>query len=301
MNHLTVEKLNAGTTQAALSLINDTYADAHGFTPLTEGDLGALDKTGFFVIGSINKKPISFAYGSVVEADRGLIRWAAVSENFRGKCYSLFPMQACITQLKDNGAKQIYVENWVDAPYRRLLSHFESSATQLEHDQLIMRLDMGQHTPEPPTIAKGYVVRAFREGDEATWANVKNAVFGSSSQPQEFWKQDFNGVNMESDFDREGFFFAEKDGQPAGICAGIVLHDRKKIGDTFPGSIGWTGVLEEHRGIGLGRALMIHSLNYLHGKGIAATELGTQFYRTAAVNLYEHLGFRIHIASFKLI
>ena len=30
------------------------------------------------------------------------------------------------------------------------------------------------------------------------------------------------------------------------------------------------------------------------------TEIGTQFYRTAAVNLYESLGFRIHTASFNI-
>ena len=112
--------------------------------------------------------------------------------------------------------------------------------------------------------------------------------------------QTFSGVNKKLDFAPEGFFFAEKQGEPVGICAGIVLHDRKKIGGTFPGVIGWTGVHEDHRGGGLGRALMVSSLNYLHDRGIAVTEIGTQFYRTAAVNLYESLGFHIHTASFTI-
>ena len=105
---------------------------------------------------------------------------------------------------------------------------------------------------------------------------------------------------MTSDFDPAGFFFAEKGGQVIGICAGLVLHKRQKMGGTFPGSIGWTGILEGHRGVGLGRALMMSSLNYLDDKGVKITEIGTQFYRTPAVNLYEDLGFRIHTASFYL-
>ena len=98
-------------------------------------------------------------------------------------------------------------------------------------------------------------------------ADVKNVIFGSASTPEEFWTQTFSGVNKKLDFAPEGFFFAEKDGEPVGICAGIVLHDRKKIGGTFPGVIGWTGVHEDHRGVGLGRALMVSSLNYLHDRG----------------------------------
>ena len=143
-------------------------------------------------------------------------------------------------------------------------------------------------------------MRTFREGDEQTWADVKNAVFGSFSNSGDFWNQNFLGVNKGLDFAPHGFFFAEKDGAPIGISAGIVLHDRKRIGGTFPGGIGWTGVHEDHRGVGLGRALMVSSLNYLHNRGIAVTEVGTQFYRTAAVNLYESLGFHIYTAWFTI-
>ena len=201
---------------------------------------------------------------------------------------------------EDKGAKQIGVSNWLDAPYRQMLSCFELDGIEIKHDQLILRLNMRNYMPQPPPIAPGYNLRTFRENDEQTWADVKNAVFGSSSTPEQFWNQNFLGVNKQLDFAPEGFFFAEKDGEPVGICAGIVLHDRKKIGGMFPGGIGWTGVHGDHRGVGLGRALMISSLNYLHDRGIAVTEVGTQFYRTAAVNLYESLSFRIHTASFNI-
>ena len=300
MNDLTIEKLNAQNRNAVLSLVNEAYDNVHGFEPLTTPDLDALEQSGFFALGSREGKLVSFAYSSMVEEGLGKIRWVGVLDNFRGECCSLPPMQECIKYLKDKGAKQIGVANWLDAPYRQMLSHFEREGIEVEHDQLILRLDMRNYTPQPPPIKAGYSLRTFREGDEQTWADVKNVVFGSSSTSEEFWTQTFLGVNKRLDFAPEGFFFAEKDGEPVGICAGIVLHDRKKIGGTFPGGIGWTGVHEDRRGAGLGRALMVSSLNYLHDRGIAVTEVGTQFYRTAAVNLYESLGFHIYTAWFTI-
>ena len=300
MNHLTVEELNTNNRNAALSLINNAYDNVHGFQLLTVGDLSALKQSGFFALGSMDSKLVSFAYSSMVEEGLGEIRWAGVPDDFRGECHTLLPMQECIKYLKDKGAKQIGVSSWLDAPYRQMLSYFERGGIEVKHDQLILRLDMRNYTPQPPPIEAGYNLRTFRGNDEHTWADVKNEVFGSSSTSEQFWNQNFLGVNKRLDFAPEGFFFAEKDGEPVGICAGIVLHDRKKIGGTFPGGIGWTGVREDHRGVGLGRALMVSSLNYLHDRNIAVTEVGTQFYRTAAVNLYESLGFRIHTASFNI-
>ena len=300
MNRLIVEKLNAKNRNAALSLINGAYDNVHGFQPLAAADLSALEQSGFFALGFIDSELVSFAYSSMVEAGLGEIRWAGVPDNFRGECHSLPPMRVCIKYLKDKGAKQIGVSNWLDAPYRQMLSRFKQDGIEVKHDQLILRLDMRNYTPQPPPIKAGYNLRTFRENDEQTWAEVKNAVFGSSSTSEQFWNQNFLGVNKRLDFAPEGFFFAEKDGEPVGICAGIVLHDRKKIGGTFPGGIGWTGVHKDHRGVGLGRALMVSSLNYLHDRGIAVTEVGTQFYRTAAVNLYESLGFHVYTASFNI-
>ena len=300
MNDLTVEKLNAQNRNAALSLINDAYDNVHGFELLTTADLSTLDQSGLFALGSMDGKLVSFAYGSMVEDGLGEIRWAGVPDNFRGECHSLSPIQECINYLRDRDAKQIGVSSWLDAPYREMLSRFELDGIEVKHDQLILRLDMRNYTPQPPPIEAGYNLRTFQEGDEQTWAEVKNTVFGSSSTSEQFWNQNFLGVNKRLDFAPDGFFFAERDGEPVGICAGIVLHDRKKIGGTYPGGIGWTGVHEDHRGVGLGRALMVSSLNYLYDRGIAVTEVGTQFYRTAAVNLYESLGFHIYTASFNI-
>ena len=230
----------------------------------------------------------------------GEIRWAGVPDSFRGECHSLPPMRACINYLRDKGAKRIGVANWLDAPYRQMLSHFEREDIEVEHDQLILRLDMRNYTPQPPPIKAGYNLRTFRENDEQTWADVKNAVFGSASTSEEFWNQNFLGVNKSLDFAPEGFFFAEKDGEPVGISAGIVLHDRKKIGGTYPGGHWLDRRPRRPQRCRTRQSLMVSSLNYLHDRGIAVTEVGTQFYRTAAVNLYESLGFHIYTAWFTI-
>lgn len=294
---LTVKKLEAEQIDTACMLINDVCGELYPFTQKNEVALRQVPIFGGFIDGNL----ISVADALMNESEQGIIRWACADPRYRDGGHSLGPLRACVANLKERGAKQIHVSEWIDAPYRRLLADLESDGIQVKHDQLILRLDMRDYLQQPPIVKPGYQIRPFRDGDEVTWADVKNDIFGSHSLPDEFWIQQFLGVDMETDFDPQGFFFAEHDGQPVGICAGIVLHDRTKIGGTYPGGIGWTGVKAAHRGKGLGRALMTHSVNFLQDRGIAVTEVGTQFYRTTAVNLYESLGFQIHRASFDLI
>ena len=146
MSHLTVEKLNTENRDAALSLINEAYDNVHGFEPLAPTDLDVLEQSGFFALGFMDDKLISFAYGAMVEEGLGEIRWAGVPDNFRGECHSLPPMQECISYLRGRGAKQIGVSNWLDAPYRQMLSHFEREEIEVKHDHLILRLDMRNYT-----------------------------------------------------------------------------------------------------------------------------------------------------------
>lgn len=135
MNDMKVENLNAKNISAALSLINRTYADVHGFTPLTESDWNIKESASCF-LGFLDEKLVSLAYGSIAEKDKGRVRWACSRENARSECYTLLPMEKCITDLKYKSAKQIRVDSWLDAPYRRMLSHFESKRIHVEHDHL---------------------------------------------------------------------------------------------------------------------------------------------------------------------
>lgn len=99
---------------------------------------------------------------------------------------------------------------------------------------------------------------------------------------------------MDSDFDPEGFLFVDRDGETVGMSAGIVCNQQIKSTGFRVGALGWTGVDAEHRGSGLGYALLAAALRYLKSKGMDVCEGGTQFYRTAAINLYEKVGFKIY-------
>ena len=293
------ERLQRKNIDLAISFLNNTYVNTEGFEEVNTEDIEESKETIAFT-GWIGSELISIVHGKMLDPSNGSIDWACVKRDFRGECYSVEPMKACIIELKEKGANRIHVSRWLDSPYRRVLDFFESFGIKVEHGQLTLCLDMDQCKDGVQPIKPGYKLRSFREGDDQTWAKVKNGIFGSSSTASDFWAQEFLGVDMNSDFDPQGFFFAEQEGNPIGICAGIILHNRKKIGGFHIGGIGWTGVEEKHRGEGLGRALMMESLNYLDGKDVVLTEVGTQFYRTAALNLYESIGFRIQISSFDL-
>ena len=293
------ERLQRKNIDLAISFLNNTYVNTEGFEEVNTEDIEE-SKEAIAFTGWIGSELISIVHGKMLDSSNGSIDWACVKRGFRGECYSVEPMKACIIELKENGANRIHVSRWLDSPYRRVLGFFESFGINVEHGQLTLCLDMDQCKDGVQPIKPEYKLRSFREGDDQTWAKVKNGIFGSSSTASDFWAQEFLGVDMDSDFDPRGFLFAEHKGVPIGICAGIVLHNRKKIGGSYIGGIGWTGVLEEHRGKGLGRALMMESLNYLAEKEVLITEVGTQFYRTAALNLYESIGFRIEVSSFDL-
>ena len=293
------ERLQRKNIDLAVSFLNDTYVNTEGFEKVNTEDIEE-SKEAITFTGRIGSELVSIVHGKMLDLSNGGIDWACVKKGVRGECYSVEPIKACIIELQEKGVNRIHVFRWLDSPYRRVVKSLESFGAQVKHGQLTLCLGMDTFKGKTKPIKSEYRLRSFREGDDQTWAKVKNAIFGGSSIALDFWSQDFLGVDIESDFDPRGFFFAEHKGVPIGICAGIVLHNRKKIGGSYIGGIGWTGVVEEHRGEGLGRALMMESLNYLAEKEVLITEVGTQFYRTAALNLYESIGFRIEVSSFDL-
>ena len=58
-----VEKLDSKNISVALSLINRTYADVHGFTPLTESDWNVEENVSCF-LGFLDEKLISIVLWS---------------------------------------------------------------------------------------------------------------------------------------------------------------------------------------------------------------------------------------------
>jgi GNAT superfamily N-acetyltransferase len=103
-------------------------------------------------------------------------------------------------------------------------------------------------------------------------------------------------VRLQTDFDPYGFSFAralDRSEQVVGICAGIAASGRPAPHGASVWGIGWTGVDPEHRGRGLGKVLFAKPLDHPARGGVTYCEIGTEFWRTAAVPMYESFGFEI--------
>ena len=309
MKGIKVKKFDMADAKGVQDLTKEVYkvnSNIYTLKPFTETELIESKKSNTydpkcFFIGLLDGKVVSLANGKMeANSKKGIIHRAYAHPDFRDNCYSTQPMLKCVNYLRSKGSNEIQVNDWFDSSYREMLEHFKQQQIQVHHKSLTMRIDLRNFTGTAPELPKEYQIRMFRDRDDHTWATLKNAIFGGSATSKDFWKQKFRGVSMDSDFDPEGFFFAEKGNEPVGMCAGTVIHNKPKMAGAYVGGIGWTGVLPEHGRKGIGNALFTNSLQYLCSKGVSICEVATQFYRKSAVRMYEDTGFEIWYASFSL-
>ena len=86
-------------------------------------------------------------------------------------------------------------------------------------------------------------------------------------------------------YDPRGCSIAEEDGRRVGMCVAIAYETCGFLAELI--------VVKDRRGHGIGRQLMEHSINYLHGRGCRSIYLDGD---TPAVPLYERLGF-VHLCK----
>lgn len=157
-------------------------------------------------------------------------------------------------------------------------------------------------------LPDGVTVRPFVVGqDEAAWLALNAKAFAALPD-QGGWTAADLAVRMGEDwFDPEGFLLAERvDGNGARL---VGFHWTKVHGDGPPhshapdfdhhkphahdpmGEVYVVGVDPAERGQGLGKALTIAGLNYLRSRGLPMAMLYVDADNSAALKLYESLGF----------
>jgi mycothiol synthase len=176
---------------------------------------------------------------------------------------------------------------------------------------------------DAPQLAHGVAVRTFRLGeDEDAWVSLNHRAFARHPEQGAWTRQDLELREHESWFDPDGFFLAEKAGQLIGFhwtkihgatsrpargaaeehaatgehCAteehsaaggqGAPWEHEHAIGEVYV-----VGVDPSAQGLGLGRALTLIGLHYLRGRGLSQAMLYVDETNTAAIRLYESLGF----------
>ncbi len=136
------------------------------------------------------------------------------------------------------------------------------------------------------------VIRAFEVGaDENNWLELNSQVFADHPEQGRMTREDLDVRMSEAWFDPTGFLIATRDGKMVGyhwtkVHGGQGTHGHSEIGEIYV-----LGVAPSERGTGLARALSIRGLEHLRSQGLPAAMLYVDADNTAAIRLYEFLGF----------
>jgi mycothiol synthase len=161
----------------------------------------------------------------------------------------------------------------------------------LERDGYVRRWDSWafeialEAAPPAPLLPAGYSIRDFAPGDERPVHGVIQRAFGEwpDHEPQPYG-------------DWAAMVFERPDFEPA--LLGVAVHDDSVIGavllidDGIEGWVDQLAVAREHRGRGLGVALLMHAFGRTWARGRRTCGLGTDS-RTGARGLYEKVGMRV--------
>ncbi|WP_179138034.1 mycothiol synthase [Candidatus Entotheonella palauensis] len=132
--------------------------------------------------------------------------------------------------------------------------------------------------------------RPFRPGvDDAAWLEVNRLSFSNHPIQGTMVQEDLDRAKVDPTFDPEGFVITSEGGQMTGFCWTKIHHDAKPL----VGEIYIIGAHPNCQGRGLGRALVLAGLNWLHGQGLTLGMLYVEANNDPAVRLYLRLGFEI--------
>ncbi len=140
-------------------------------------------------------------------------------------------------------------------------------------------------------------IRRFVQGeDEPAWVTVWNAVFGARWDWRPMTVEEMVALEKAPDFDAEGRFIAELDGQPVGIVFAYVdkLREEKK------GFVQSFGVIPTHRGQGIEEKLAETALEELKKRGMDIAQSGANDDQEEIIHLWESLGFKL-VRKFSLM
>ena len=287
MHRVEVKRQLGAVDIAAVNELLDLAAEADGHRPLGEHqwlDLVQGGRQGFagLVAWGDAQHPVGYA-----QVSRGPTSWAVElvvdpgQRQSRGRSIGHDLLTAALDVVHSEGGGHIHL--WVPKP------------SEWQHDVatgagLIQGRDLLQLRRPLPVDGETWslATRPFVPGqDEEAWLAVNNRAFAWHPE-QGGWDLDtLKAREAEPWFEPEGFLLHEEDGKLGGFCWTKVHAGH----DPPLGEIYVIAVDPAFHGQGLGRSLVLGGLDHLAGKGIGTAMLYVDASNTAAVRLYEKLGF----------
>ena len=133
-------------------------------------------------------------------------------------------------------------------------------------------------------LPAGCTIRAYRSGDEWAWCRLVNEGIGGEYTPEKL-RAEMAGA---ADFDPLDLLFVVRGEEVVGTAWAL----RQAGSPSGKGIVHMVAVALEHRGGGLGRALVVAVLHRLREVGARSAGLKTDDFRPAAIRIYLGVGFR---------
>jgi len=242
------------------------------------------------VTHDVARQPVAVVEATVVGDGEGRIGWFGTHPDCRRQGYASSCLGTALQFLRQRAVREVQTLEFVDSRLECACAFLESAGFVCRdpHKQnMVMQIDLQHYTPRPVDLPPPYSIVSLRDDLVPGWCEVKDGVFGGSTEPEWFRR----AFMRRWDFSSDGWFLLTCEGHAVGIAAADLFrypNDPDRISGC---QIEWVGVLPQHRGRRLGEALVTHCLNYAHAHQAWPCQLITQEFRVPAVRLYEALGF----------
>ena len=265
--------------------------DDHAWLDLVEG--GRPGFAGLVAWEPGHDHPVAYA-----QVSRGNNSWAlelVVDPHHRYEMATIGPelLDAAVSVIADGGGGHVHW--WVFEPTAAHDALAREIGLAPGRTLLQMRrplpLDVPPTTSFPSDDTVELPTRPFRVGqDERAWLEVNNRAFQSHPE-QGGWDVDtLRAREKEPWFDPDGFLLHEREGRLAGFCwTKVHAEHEPPLGEIYV-----IAVDPDFHGLGLGRKLTVAGLDHLARGGITIGMLYVDTDNTAAVSLYDSLGFIVH-------